>query len=147
VEGVAAALALRAIGYPWIPAAVAPPSAVTLGKALKRIVSRRRPGIAGFKRKAKESFPSTHVAGPVALLACLWRLAPPTPGWRVALCVGGAATLLAALERVRAGQHWPSDVAAGAVLGVAVGAGLGELAWARTEARVAPLDRPAWLDR
>jgi len=132
VEGLAAAVALRASGRPGLPAALAGPSALLFGKMLKRWIGRPRPGLARFTRKGRESFPSTHMAGPLAVLASAWCLAPRTAGWRLGLALGGAIALVVARERVCAGEHWASDVAAGAVLGAAIGAGLGRLAIARS---------------
>ena len=128
VEGLAAALALRAAGRPSFAAAVAAPSAIAAGKVLKRLIGRPRPGFARFARNGTQSFPSTHVAGPVALLTCVWCLAPRTKGWRAALTIGGGASLLLAVERVCAGKHWATDVAAGAVFGAFIGTALGRLA-------------------
>lgn len=68
------------------------------------------------------------VAPPVALLACLWREALRTRGWRVALTLGAAVGILVCTERIGVGAHWPSDVAAGAGLGALVGLALGQIA-------------------
>jgi len=132
LEGLAAALALRAAGRPALPAAVAVPSTILVGRAIKKLVHRPRPGLARFSRNGRQSFPSTHVAGPVALLACLWPLSPRTGGWRAALAIGGVLALLVARERVCAGKHWATDVAAGAVFGAAIGTALGRIALARS---------------
>ena len=58
------------------------------------------------------SFPSGHAATAAALMTSLWCLWP-RPLW---LYVAGAA--LIAASRVVTGQHYPSDVVAGAVIGV-----------------------------
>ncbi|MEH6374312.1 phosphatase PAP2 family protein [Streptomyces sp. KLMMK] len=61
-------------------------------------------------------FPSGHTAAAVAFTAAV------TPAW---LWVGAACavpTVLMAVERVHSGAHYPSDVAAGAVIGVAAAA-------------------------
>ncbi len=134
VEGLAAAVALRASGRPGLPAALAAPSALLIGKTLKKWIGRPRPGLARFTRKGRESFPSTHMAGPLAVLASTWCLAPPTMAWRSALALGGAAALVVARERVCAGEHWASDVLAGVALGAAIGVAFGRLAMARTRA-------------
>jgi len=138
VEGLAAAVALRASGRPGLPAAMAAPFALVLGKILKRLIGRPRPGLARFSRKGRESFPSTHMAGPLALLASTWFLAPRTAAWRLGLALGGAIALVVARERVCAGEHWASDVAAGAALGAVIGAGLGRLAMARAAESTCP---------
>jgi membrane-associated phospholipid phosphatase len=124
-EGLAAALALRAAGRPAIPAAVAAPAALLIGDAIKRVASRPRPGLARFARKGRQSFPSTHVAGPAALLACAWCLAPRTKAWLALLGLASGWTALIARERVCAGEHWATDVAAGGALGILVGLALG----------------------
>jgi membrane-associated phospholipid phosphatase len=127
VEGLVAALALRAAGRPALPAAVAAPLTLGAGKALKTLVDRRRPGLARFTRKGMQSFPSTHVAAPVAVLASVACLAPRTKKWRTALALGGVATIVVARERLSAGAHWASDVAAGAALGAVIGTVLGRV--------------------
>jgi membrane-associated phospholipid phosphatase len=124
-QGVVAAAALRRAGRPAIPALVAVPLTILLGRSVKKLVSRPRPGISRFERKGRQSFPSTHVAGPAALVACLWRLSPRTTGWRVSLILGSAITVGVARERVAAKKHWPSDVVAGLALGAVVGALVG----------------------
>jgi membrane-associated phospholipid phosphatase len=131
VEGLAAALALRASGRPGLAAAVSAPTTLIVGQMIKRLVSRPRPGLARFTRTGRQSFPSTHVAAPVALLACLWRLAPRTAAWRAVLGLGGVLALVVARERVCAGEHRASDIAAGAVLGAVMGSALGGIAVAR----------------
>jgi membrane-associated phospholipid phosphatase len=132
LEGLVLATALRASGRPSLPVAVAAPLALTSGKVLKRIVARPRPGRKRFGRMGRQSFPSTHVAGPVALLACLACIAPPTPGWRTLLAIGGGTAIIVGIERVCAGAHWASDVVGGAAFGALVGTVLGWLA--RTDA-------------
>jgi membrane-associated phospholipid phosphatase len=124
-HGLVAAVALRRAGRPGIPAALAPALTILAGKAMKNIVGRARPGISRFERNGRRSFPSTHVAGPAALLSCLFCVSPRSAGWRVSLALGTAITVLVACERVAARKHWPSDVVAGVALGAAVGALVG----------------------
>jgi membrane-associated phospholipid phosphatase len=138
VQGLAAALALRAAGRPWIPVALTPPSAVALAKLLKQLTSRARPGLTRFKKKGRQSFPSSHVAGPAALFGSLFVLAPRTKPWLAVLVLGTAVTTIAAVERVCAARHWPTDVLAGAVLGAAIGVAVG-----RTSSRAAASSFPA----
>ena len=63
------------------------------------------------------SMPSLHAANAFALAVVLSRAVP-----RLAPVLYGFATLIA-LSRVVGGVHWPSDVAAGALIGSAIGFG------------------------
>lgn len=126
--GLAASIALRAEGRRWVPVALAAPVADGGAKLLKKFTHRGRPGLARFERKGRESFPSSHVAGHAAVLAALWCLAPRTKTWRAALIVGTGLTATIGAERICAGRHWPSDVLAGAALGIGVGLAIGGFA-------------------
>jgi undecaprenyl-diphosphatase len=128
VQGLAAAAALRAEGRPWLLVALSAPSATVGAKALKKLTGRRRPGFARFERKGDESFPSSHVAGHAAVLAALSQVAPRSTAWRAVLALACGSSLAIAVERVCAGRHWPSDVLAGAALGIGVGVAFGRLA-------------------
>jgi len=127
LEGLAAALALRAAGRPALPVALAAPLACAGEKAIKTLAHRRRPGLKRFGRKGHQSFPSSHAGGPFALLAALAWTAPPTPGWRALLALGSGAAVAVGIERVRAGAHWPSDVVVGIFFGTLFGTALGAL--------------------
>ncbi|MCW2713140.1 MAG: putative phosphatase [Frankiales bacterium] len=85
--------------------------------AVKRVVRRPRPDLpdlpARGRTPSKLSFPSAHSASTFAAVTAFAPLLPRVP-WRL---VG--ATM--ALSRVVLGVHYPSDVLAGAALGVAVG--------------------------
>jgi membrane-associated phospholipid phosphatase len=95
------------------------------GKRLaKSLVRRTRPHIlidkgryevdsGGSDNKQEQSFPSGHTACTLAAARALSRHAPETAG------PAAAATALIALSRVAEGKHWPLDVAAGAVIGLA----------------------------
>jgi len=124
VQGVATAAALRASGRPSGGVALAPFAAVTVAKLLKRATHRPRPGWKRFRRNGWRSFPSSHVAGPVALLTALWVGSPPRARAAIAVALGGV-LLAVGVERLRDGAHWPSDVVAGGALGVLVGGALG----------------------
>jgi membrane-associated phospholipid phosphatase len=100
--------------------------------ALKRAVGRVRPWIAlGLPAPVMTphdpSFPSGHAAGcfcVAAFLAFALPAAWPDARYRaraVVVLAGGLAVLIA-LSRVYLGAHFPSDVAAGALLGALVGA-------------------------
>lgn len=89
---------------------------------LKLAVRRRRPGrlaTAGVRRAGRvprtSSFPSGHTASAFSF-ATAATLEMPAAG-----PVLGATAMLVAWSRVHGGRHFPSDVAAGAVLGTAVG--------------------------
>ncbi|MFF1558477.1 phosphatase PAP2 family protein [Streptomyces sp. NPDC058279] len=85
----------------------------------KRLVPRDRPPKEWFHadevrdRPDSSSFPSGHTAAAVGFTA---GVAEKWPG-AGALCL--AATAAIAVERVHSGAHYPSDVAAGAVIGLA----------------------------
>ncbi|WP_240801560.1 phosphatase PAP2 family protein [Streptomyces sp. A1136] len=86
---------------------------------VKQLVARERPPAEWFRadevreRPDSSSFPSGHTAAAVAFTAAV------TEKWPAAgaLCAGAAAAL--AVERVHSGAHYPSDVAAGAAIGLA----------------------------
>src|SRR5438067_4019308 len=120
VQGLATAFALRAAGRAWLPVAISAPSAIGAAKLLKKLTARNRPGLTRFKRKGKESFPSSHVAGHAAVLASLWCVAPRSIAWRGALTIACGLPLAVGIERVCAARQWPSDIVAGAALGIAV---------------------------
>ncbi|MEW2139520.1 phosphatase PAP2 family protein [Streptomyces sp. NPDC005409] len=88
----------------------------------KQLVERRRPPKEWVPhddvedRPDSSSFPSGHTAAAVAFTAAV---APTWPGAGAACAVPMA---LVAIERVHSGAHYPSDVAAGAVIGLAAAA-------------------------
>jgi len=91
------------------------PHSVKRGKAIKP-----RPG--SSKAKARNSFPSGHSAGAMAVASAF---AAEYPEHRAsALAAGGAV----GLTQVPTTRHYPSDVVAGAAIGVATDAVVG-LAW------------------
>ncbi len=117
-------------------AAVRVGAAVALSDAMKsaakKLVKRSRPRALaegrGYRReaggsneKAEQSFPSGHVAATLAAARALARVYPASrgPGLAVAFCLG--------VVRVIEGEHWPSDVAAGALIGLAAEAGSGAI--------------------
>ena len=85
------------------------------------VVARRRPFAADaevqrlLKHDPARSFPSRHVASATAM-ALVTRPAAPGLARLMGLLAAGLG-----LSRIRAGLHYPSDVAAGAVLGAIVG--------------------------
>ncbi|WUC39189.1 phosphatase PAP2 family protein [Streptomyces sp. NBC_00557] len=64
-------------------------------------------------RPASSSFPSGHTAAAAAFTAAVW------PTWPVAGMACAVPAAMVAIERVQSGAHYPSDVAAGAVIGLA----------------------------
>ncbi len=100
-------------------------AAADAGKRLtKRLVRRTRPHVlldegryesepGGSPRKPEQSFPSGNVAGTVAAGRAVCRHYPGASPWTT------AAGAVIALARLAKGAHWPLDVAAGWVIGVA----------------------------
>ncbi|MFI5877092.1 phosphatase PAP2 family protein [Streptomyces sp. NPDC051445] len=64
-------------------------------------------------RPDSSSFPSGHTAAAVAFTAAI------TPIWPTAGIMCALPAAMVAVERVQSGAHYPSDVAAGAVIGLA----------------------------
>lgn len=117
--GATAAAADPARRSRWLAAALVAPSAIVVNFAVKRTVGRQRPVItehpALAKAPSKLSFPSAHATSSLAAATALARVEPgarrPLLLLAAAICVG----------RPYLGMHYPSDVAAGAALGVLLG--------------------------
>ena len=88
--------------------------------AAKSVTDRRRPRAIGPRGHAPKtsSMPSSHTAG-AAAYATAATLTTPALG---VLVVPAAATI--AWSRVAAARHFPTDVIAGAALGIVIGAGV-----------------------
>jgi membrane-associated phospholipid phosphatase len=103
----------------WLAAAALAPAAIGLNFAVKIVVRRRRPKLDGLPplggAPSSLSLPSAHSTASFAAATAMSRIAPHC---RPALYAG--ATLMG-LTRPYLGMHYPSDVAAGAVLGIALG--------------------------
>jgi membrane-associated phospholipid phosphatase len=96
-----------------------------VGKRLvKSVVHRTRPHVVldegryeadagGSDDKHEQSFPSGHMAGTTAVARALARNHPEVGA------VAGAAAIGIGISRIAKGAHWPLDVAAGAVIGLA----------------------------
>jgi len=111
----------------WLRAAAIGPCAVAANYAVKVVVRRPRPRLRGLPPLAgapsELSFPSAHATSSLAAATAFGRVEPRT---RLPL-YGLAASICA--TRPYLGMHYPSDVLAGAALGLAIGAlvpGVGE---------------------
>jgi len=115
-------LALAVVGdghrEEWLICAALGPIAIGLNYLVKLIVKRPRPVLEGLPplggAPSSLSFPSAHATSSFAVATAMTRVEP----------IGALAFVLAlalALGRPYLGMHYPSDVLAGAVLGVALG--------------------------
>lgn len=103
----------------WLTASAIGPAAVGINYGVKLAVGRERPLIEDHPRLArapsKLSFPSAHSTSSMAAAAAMGRIAPGAgpalTALAVAICLG----------RPFLGMHYPSDVAAGMLLGRAIG--------------------------
>lgn len=109
----------------WLATAGAAFGAHAAAVVVKRVVRRRRPHAPGIEARvgtpSELSFPSAHATSTTAAAV----VAADVVGGPVAGAVAGAM----AVSRVVLGVHYPTDVAAGAALGGAVG--LVARRWAR----------------
>jgi membrane-associated phospholipid phosphatase len=102
----------------WLVAGLLGPFAIGLNYAVKLVVRRPRPVLEGLPplggAPSSLSFPSAHAFSSFAVATAMFRVDPAT----------AAAFLVAAaisLGRPYLGMHYPSDVLAGAALGVVAG--------------------------
>ena len=103
----------------WLRAAGVAPAAVGVNYLVKLTVRRRRPRLRRLPPLAAApselSFPSAHATSSLAAAAAMGRVAPgsrpPLYGLAGAIC----------LTRPYLGMHYPSDVLAGAAIGLALG--------------------------
>jgi membrane-associated phospholipid phosphatase len=102
----------------WLICAALGPIAIVLNYGIKLLVKRPRPVLEGLPplggAPSSLSFPSAHALSSFAVATAMVRVDPATAG---ALLVATAISLC----RPYLGMHYPSDVLAGAVLGVALG--------------------------
>jgi membrane-associated phospholipid phosphatase len=127
VLAIAGAAADRRRRPRWLAAAAAVPLTLGLNFCVKLAVARERPRIEHLKPVGRvpvsSSFPSAHAATSFAGAVCIGTLRPRL---RAPLL---AAAALMALTRPYLGVHYPSDVAAGAAVGVIVGRAMVEAVW------------------
>jgi undecaprenyl-diphosphatase len=102
----------------WLICALLAPIAIALNYLVKLVVRRPRPVLEGLPplggAPSSLSFPSAHATSSFAVATAMTRVEP----------LGALAFVLAfalALGRPYLGMHYPSDVLAGALLGVALG--------------------------
>lgn len=116
--GVAALVGDRDRRAGWARANATVGAAWGAAKLISRTVRRPRPNLEDCppaRRKTdRESFPSTHATVVFTAAIALRPLLPRTPLMLIALMTAGGRLLL--------GEHYPSDIAAGALLGTAVAA-------------------------
>jgi membrane-associated phospholipid phosphatase len=102
----------------WRRATITVGATYALNTAIKRLVRRPRPALAGLPALTSTpsalSFPSAHASTSWAGAHCYSRLGiPPAPLYGLAVGLS--------LSRLYLGVHYPSDVLAGAALGAVVG--------------------------
>jgi membrane-associated phospholipid phosphatase len=102
----------------WLICAALGPVSIALNYAIKLLVRRPRPVLEGLPplggAPSSLSFPSAHALSSFAVATAMVRVDPATAG---ALVVA----LALSLGRPYLGMHYPSDVIAGAILGVLLG--------------------------
>jgi len=102
----------------WLICAALGPIAIVLNYGIKLLVKRPRPALEGLPplggAPSSLSFPSAHALSSFAVATAMFRVDPATAG---ALVVA----LAISLGRPYLGMHYPSDVLAGALLGVILG--------------------------
>jgi len=109
----------------WLRATAVVAGAHLTSMAVKRVVRRPRPELAGLeplvRTAGRHSFPSSHAASAAAAAVAYGRVLP----WPAAAALGASAGAMC-VSRLVVGVHYPTDVFAGAVLGVvSAGAGRG----------------------
>lgn len=101
----------------WLGGLRAVGVAYAVNVALKQVVRRQRPIVDGFpaltRTPTQLSFPSSHAASSFAAARSFAPLLPGVPLHGIAAAM--------ALSRVALGVHYPSDVVAGAALGLTAG--------------------------
>ena len=102
----------------WLICALLGPLAIGLNYGIKLLVKRPRPVLEGLPplggAPSSLSFPSAHATSSFAVATAMCRVDPATSAAFVV-------ALALAMGRPYLGMHYPSDVLAGALLGVALG--------------------------
>lgn len=102
----------------WLICALLGPLAIGLNYALKLVVKRPRPVLEGLPplggAPSSLSFPSAHATSSFAVATAMVRVDPAMAGAFVV-------AILLAVGRPYLGMHYPSDVLAGAFLGILLG--------------------------
>jgi membrane-associated phospholipid phosphatase len=118
VIGIAMAFLDPDNGEDWVVAGLLGPIAIGLNYAVKIVVRRPRPVLEGLPplggAPSSLSFPSAHATSSFACATAMTRIAPEA-AFLFVLAAG------IALCRPYLGMHYPSDVLAGAILGVGLG--------------------------
>ena len=102
----------------WLVCALLGPFAIALNYAIKLLVKRPRPVLEGLPplggAPSSLSFPSAHATSSFAVATAMVRVDPAMSG-------AFAVAVLISLGRPYLGMHYPSDVLAGALLGLVLG--------------------------
>lgn len=102
----------------WIICALLGPLAIGLNYAIKLLVKRPRPVLEGLPplggAPSSLSFPSAHATSSFAVATAMTRVDP-------AMATAFVVALALALGRPYLGMHYPSDILAGALIGIVLG--------------------------